>query len=55
MSPDPRPYPFLRPALDMKGAEAKQAAKDYIDRRVKQMANGIGHNDGPTLDDADDE
>ena len=33
--PGARPHPFLRPALDLKDAEARVAAQTYMDARVK--------------------
>ncbi|WP_260597443.1 HK97 gp10 family phage protein [Sphingomonas endolithica] len=53
--PGATPHPFLRPALDMMGDEARQAAREYIARRLKNVTKGIGHNGGPGLDDDDQE
>ena len=48
--PGARPHPFLRPALDIKGAEAIAAAQRYINARV--TPSGIVASAEPEGDDA---
>ncbi len=46
--PGARPYPFLRPALDTKEAEAIKAAQTYINTRLAK--EGLGGAEVPEVD-----
>ncbi|RYF23331.1 MAG: hypothetical protein EOO77_02335 [Oxalobacteraceae bacterium] len=45
------PYPFMHPALDHNETEAIKAAQDYIDKRIRNIGKGLGHNGGPAFND----
>jgi hypothetical protein len=49
MHPGARPYPFLRPSLDVKTSEAIAAAQGYINARVSR--SGIAGPEEPAGDD----